>query len=202
MRILDKKELGRVFNWDEYFAFHQELDEQKKTTGPNQSDEMIHYTTLNFQRSKRIRKQFAVDDASQIEISKLNPQQWILITEPWCGDAAQSVPIIAAIADLNQHIKLSIVLRDENLELMDEFLTNGGRAIPKLIMLNPETKEVIGSWGPRPKLLQEKFIEMKNNKIDSSEMKTYLQKWYNYDKGKSVLSEVLTKASEVDLAKI
>ena len=58
---------------------------------------------------------------------------WLILTEAWCGDAAQNIPTIEKIARENDRIKTLYLLRDENLELMDKYLTGGARAIPKLI---------------------------------------------------------------------
>lgn len=188
--------LNNVYTWNEYFEFHEELVNTKKTTGPNQSDDMLHYTALNFQRSKRLNKHFEIPEIIKATISDLKPQKWILITEPWCGDAAQSVPIIAAIAKQNPGIDLKIVLRDENLELMDEFLTNGSRSIPKLIIADVETNNVVASWGPRPESLQNQFLSMRENKTSFDELKLFIQNWYNKDKGESILSEVISIAKK------
>lgn len=195
MKVL-KGSLNKVYTWDEYFKFHQELVDKNKTTGSNQSEEMIHYTSLNLHRSKRLRKHFSVSDSFKNIILELKPQNWILISEPWCGDAAQSLPIIAAIAELNAAIDLKIVLRDEHLELMDMFLTHGGRSIPKLIITDSETNNVVGGWGPRPESLQKLFLSMRNGKTSFDELKRFVQNWYNKDKGESILLEVVSIASK------
>ena len=58
---------------------------------------------------------------------------WLIITEGWCGDAAQCIPTIEKIAAESKNIETHYVLRDENLDLIDEYLTNNARSIPKLI---------------------------------------------------------------------
>ena len=64
---------------------------------------------------------------------------WLVLSEGWCGDAAQLLPVINKKAELSENIKLKVLLRDENEELMNQFLTNGGKAIPKLIIIEEET---------------------------------------------------------------
>ena len=126
------------------------------------------------------------------EISLIKEEQtWLVITEGWCGDAAQNLPVINKLAEINTNIKLKLVLRDENLELMDLFLTNGGRSIPKLIALNKQN-EVLFTWGPRPKVATKMVADYKekHGSLDP-QFKQDLQVWYNKDKGKSVQSDFI-----------
>jgi len=116
---------------------------------------------------------------------------WLVLTEAWCGDAAQSIPIINKMAEVNENIELRLILRDQNLELMDQFLYNGkSRSIPKLICIDKETLEVLGHWGPRPQEAQ----DMYNTLSDSSEMAyqevaEHLHKWYADDKANEIQHE-------------
>ena len=121
------------------------------------------------------------------EISQV---RWIVITESWCGDAAQSVPVIAHLAELNSNIQCDIVLRDENPELIDAFLTNGGRSIPKVLFINPDG-EIVQVWGPRHQLLQEAFVAEHKAGIPHEQSVLMLQDWYNNDKGAAVAQEIL-----------
>ncbi|MFY0601865.1 MAG: thioredoxin family protein [Cyclobacteriaceae bacterium] len=166
--------------------------EEGKTTGPNPHEDLVYYTKLNAQRSKRIYKTIALNESLVSKIESIStPQTWILITESWCGDAANSVPIISSLADINPKIELQIVLRDSNDELMSEFLTNGGKSIPKLIALDEDTN-VLFTWGPRPKEAQDLYDTWKNseNKVPYKEFQIEMQKWYNKDKGQSLQEEL------------
>jgi len=110
------------------------------------------------------------------------PQTWLVITEGWCGDAAQIIPVLNKVAELNKNIQLKFLLRDENLELMDKYLTNGrSRSIPKIIVLD-ENNEELFNFGPRPKELQELFYQMKANAIDNNSIKEEMHRWYAKDK--------------------
>jgi thiol-disulfide isomerase/thioredoxin len=103
----------------------------------NTPGSLPHYAHLNHARMNRLDKTIALDDHSIKILNNLKIKYvWILITEGWCGDAAQIAPVISKLADFSDHIDLKIVLRDQHLDLMDQFLTNGARAIPKLIILN------------------------------------------------------------------
>src|SRR6202000_1072870 len=134
-----------------------------RTTGPNQSDDFIHYTQLSQQRMHRLEKTIQVTPEAEVLIRAIAvPQTWLVLTEAWCGDASQSLSVMHALAQLNPLIDLRVLLRDENLELMDQYLTNGvSRSIPKLIGLDSASLEVLFTWGPRPAPLQADFMQRK-----------------------------------------
>jgi hypothetical protein len=117
---------------------------------------------------------------------------WLVISEGWCGDAAQILPIVNKMALVSDKIHFKIVLRDDNEELMNLFLTNGSKSIPKLILIEKETMKVIGDFGPRPQAAIDlvKNYKEKFGIIDET-IKTDLQKWYLSDKGISVQKEII-----------
>jgi hypothetical protein len=165
---------------------------ENKSTGPNQSEDLTNYSLLNDRRMKRLDKTIKISEETAEEIKKVNePQTWLLITEGWCGDAAQNLPVINKMADLNDQIDVKLVLRDENLELMDLFLTNGGSAIPKLIILDTENN-VINTWGPRPTVATNMVAAYKaeHGNLDA-DFKQDLQVWYNKNKGKSTQDDLV-----------
>jgi hypothetical protein len=139
---------------------------------------------------KRLDKTIKLTETTQLEIAKVTqPQTWLVITEGWCGDAAQNLPVLHKMAALNENINLKLVLRDDNLNLMDLFLTNGGRSIPKLIALDNHNN-VIDTWGPRPAVATKMVADYKakHGAIDA-QFKQDLQVWYNKDKGISTQSD-------------
>jgi hypothetical protein len=168
--------------YDVYLDLLKDLLSEGKTTGPNQDAGLFEYAKLNIQRMERIYKTLVITDELANIIKAINEKQtWICITEGWCGDAAQSLPLFARLAELNSNITLKMVLRDENLELMDRHLTNGGRAIPIVIALQ-EGKE-LWKWGPRPASLQVVVDEFKQNPtVTFEELKTQLHTWYAKNK--------------------
>lgn len=148
------------------------------------------YRKLNFQRSSRLEKTFIPLEETKQIFSKINsPQKWIVITESWCGDSAQNLPVIAKLAQLNNNIDFKIVLRDSNLEFMDLHLTNGGRSIPKLIAFDENNNELF-QWGPRPVEAQNLFSRLKNDGIEKSEINKELHLWYGRNRGKEVEREI------------
>jgi len=117
---------------------------------------------------------------------------WLVLTEAWCGDAAQNLPIIQKIAEHSPKIQTRYILRDENLDIMDLFLTNGrSRSIPKLISLDSQTLEVLGHWGARPAGADQLYNELSQEGLQNQQVSEKLHKWYADDKTKSVQSEFL-----------
>ena len=113
----------------------------------------------------------------------------LILTEGWCGDAAQNVPVIEKIAAESVNIETRYLLREENPELMDRFLTGGARSIPKLIAIDAKTFDVLGNWGARPKAAQELFVEMKARGLEKPLILENMQRWYNADKSRSIQAE-------------
>lgn len=178
--------LKNTLSYQEYKDLVKSLLADNKSTGPNQSEDLTNYSLLNDTRMKRLDKTIKILEETENEIIKVKtPLTWLVITEGWCGDAAQNLPIIYKMAELNKNIELKIVLRDENLELMDLFLTNGGRSIPKLIALDKENT-VLYTWGPRPTVATKMVADYKEKHgVLDADFKQSLQVWYNKDKGKS-----------------
>lgn len=185
-------EIAKIINpysYSEYKDLVVKLAEEKKCSG-EKTPERINATALNAQRMKRIDKQFELNADLMKVISLINKKYtWILIVESWCGDGAQCVPIIAKIAESNPNIELNLILRDENPTYMDNFLTNGARAIPKLIFMH--NGNAIGTWGPRPKAIQNMVTNYKlnNPNVSHEDFVTLLHLWYARDKTQSLQNE-------------
>ncbi|MEP1035305.1 thioredoxin family protein [Ekhidna sp.] len=190
--------LNQSHSADEYQVILNSFATEGKTSG-EQKEDLIYYTKLNAQRSRRIGKTSIIGPNLVEQIQAMPKQTWLLITETWCGDAANSVPIISKLAELNPSIELRIVLRDENLELMDQFLTKGGRSIPKLIALDEELN-VLFDWGPRPKEAQDLYWgwRARDDREPYKEFQVTLQKWYNENKSVAIQQEL----SELVMAKM
>lgn len=171
----------------QYLDFTRQLVAEERTSGPNQSELFVNFTKLNLRRMDRILKTLSIHHEQLIaRVESISAQKrWIVLSEPWCGDAAQNLPLIHMLAERNPNIDLKIILRDAHLDIMDEFLTNGGRGIPKLIALN-EKSEVDFTWGPRPAQAQqmvEDYKAMPEPKPDYLKFAEKVQKWYAVDKG-------------------
>lgn len=173
------------FTYKEYREMINELLEEGKTTGTNHSEAMLNYSNMNVTRMNRWDKRAALSDDLADQIKALPSQKWLVISEGWCGDAAQNLPWIEKMAELNENIDLKLILRDENLDIMDAHLTNGGRAIPKLVAIGDDN-EILFEWGPRPTSIQATFTENKNNGVDKGELSKMVHTWYARDKGKAL----------------
>ena len=188
-----EKSLENSLNYQSYRALVSKLVADKSTTGPNQSKSLINYTMLNDKRMKRWDKTVKINETDKIAITNTTVNQtWIVLTESWCGDAAHVIPVINKVAELHPGIDLRLVMRDENEQLMDLFLTNGGKSIPKLIQFDNASKTVLNSYGPRPT----EATKMVNNfKAEhgtlTAEFKEDLQRWYNKDKGQNVIKDLI-----------
>jgi hypothetical protein len=196
--VITPEIISKAMDYDEYRRMIDELLAQDKTTGDNHSEEMVHYTRMNVQRMNRLDKRVELADLLAEELNEIDKDWvWLVLTEAWCGDAAQNIPAIKKIADESENIEIKFILRDEHLDIMDEYLTNGGRSIPKLICLDADTLEEIGTWGPRPEAAQKKAMEWKDNEdISKEEWAKKLHKWYKKDKTKELQSEFKELVSE------
>ncbi len=186
---LNKIENKISYPYEEYSDLVVMCAEYGLTTGKDQPVERIAATRLNATRMKRISKQGISNQKLIRNISAIStPQVWVLFAESWCGDGAQNIPIIANIASYSKNIELRILLRDQNLDLMDNYLTNGSRSIPKLICIERESGRQIASWGPRSSLIQQLVKEFKAKKPDvlHEEFLNNLHLWYSQDKGISL----------------
>lgn len=180
-------------NYPEYRAFIQERLEANQSTGTNHSESTVGYTKLNEKRMKRLDKTTKLAPQTLETLQNIERSQvWLVITEGWCGDAAQSVPVMVKMANEASNVELKLILRDENLDVMDEFLTNGGRSIPKMIVLDKATLEVLGTWGPRPIPAQKLLMDAKSSPdFDYPTTQKELQLWYTKDKTFTTQSELV-----------
>ena len=145
---------------------------------------------LNFARSTRVEKQFVPSDELIEAVNKISkPQLWVVLTESWCGDSAQNLPVLAKISELSKNVELRILLRDSNLEIMDKYLTNGTRSIPKLIAFNEDGNEIF-RWGARPVAAQQLINQLKERGLQKSEWLIELHKWYANNHGKEIEKEL------------
>ena len=193
MKIPIAKALFNSHSYLEYRKLISDLLFEKKSTGDEQSEDLTHYSELNETRMNRLDKTIKITEQISLKLKSLPREYiWLVISEGWCGDAAQLLPIINKMAIESGKIDLRIVLRDENEELMKLFLTNKKKAIPILILVDKETGSVLGNWGPRPKAAADLVTDYRKEfgVIDET-LKTNLQLWYLHDKGISTQNELI-----------
>lgn len=190
--MINQSFINEAYTYASYRELLDNLLQQGKTTGTNQSESMVNYATLNERRMKKWDKIGKIIPELMDKLMSIDQKMtWLVVTEGWCGDAAQNLPFLNKMAELNPNIDLRFVVRDENLPLIDAFLTNGGRSIPKLIALDSELS-VLGTWGPRPEPVQKAFLENKvSQERTGKEFTEYLHLWYAKDKGITLQGEIL-----------
>jgi hypothetical protein len=180
-------------NYESYRELIQQLHEKGETTGDIQNENMLHYSKLNEQRMRRLDKTVKLNPELEEIVKQAKTQTWLVITEAWCGDAAQNLPVIKKMADLIDSIELKMILRDDNPGIMNENLTNGGKSIPIVIAFD-ENNAILWQWGPRPAPVQKMVMDYKNQegyKKPYSEFSMEVQRWYISDKTQTVQNEFI-----------
>ncbi|GAA4826604.1 thioredoxin family protein [Algivirga pacifica] len=196
--------LENSYTYDEYLEGLENMFSDNGVAAENvieySEEQLREYTKLNLTRMHRYDKTTALSEEVRKAAQGLNKDYiWVLITEGWCGDASHCVPIIAEIAGVTPAVDLKLVLRDQHPKTMDMFLTDGKRSIPKLAIMTADTHEVVAVWGSRPQELQDLIPQYKIDAADDkTAFQTMVQKWYNKDKGKSLMKEMTALLSELE----
>ncbi len=178
--------IDEAYSYSTFNSIVEKLFEREEVTDQNNTESNLNYTKLNLQRTSRWDKRGKILPEVEAIVQGIErPQNWLVITEGWCGDSAQILPFINKMAELNPLVELKVILRNEYPEIMDAFLTDGiSRSIPKVIVLDTETLEVLGDWGPRPEETQKTYLAEKvNPEIGGKEAAKNLHIWYAKDKG-------------------
>ena len=193
IRDLIKKGISKALSYNEYRLLMDQLVLKSGTTGVEQSQMYKDYTKLNQQRMKRLDKTIKLPEDIVFKISENSIKMtWLVLTESWCGDAAQIIPVMNKLVESNPNISLKIIQRDEHFELMECFLTKGTRSIPKLLAIDPLSYEVLWTWGPRPSMaLQLADGYKKEHGELTPQFKEELQVWYNKNRGKNTMDDLL-----------
>lgn len=179
-------------NFKEYQAYFESIIAKKASEQevPYDNPDYLDYTRLNWSRMNRWFKTAKISDDLAGVLQKINtPQHWIVITEPWCGDAAHNIPLIEMMAEQNPLTSISYELRDSAPFLINEYLTNGTKSIPKLIIRDEDGKD-LGTWGPRPEDCQKMYAGLMEEGADFERVKVEIQNWYNANKGVDIQNEL------------
>jgi hypothetical protein len=193
-----------LFNSHSYFEYKKMISDlllKSKSTGKQQSEELTLYSSLNTTRMSRLEKTITISNENLSVLKDLKKDYlWIVISEGWCGDAAQLLPIFDKMAtESSKNIEMKIVLRDENEALMNLFLTNKSKSIPKLIIIDKANGLFLDHWGPRPKAASDLIKEYKEKVgVVDENAKTELQLWYLHDKGTSTQNEIIAIMKALD----
>jgi hypothetical protein len=186
-------DMQKVLHAQTYDLFLKESERKLRETDVSDlegNQKMYHdYRKLNMARTRRLEKTFVPDEDTKELFTRLNDEQiWVVITEDWCGDSAQNLPVISKLATLSNKITLKVLNRDENLDIMDLFLTNGKRSIPKLAALDKDGN-LLFEWGPRPASAKALVKDKVEIGVPKEEWAKALHTWYAKNKGKETESE-------------
>jgi len=193
--VITKKLIEEAVSYSEYRTLINELLTENRVTGDfmKNNDWIVNYTKMNNERMDRGASVFVANNELKSIVSSISePWIWLVITEGWCGDAAQIIPAFVKIVDLNPNFSIKFILRDEHPNVMDAYVTNGSRSIPKLVVLNANTLEEIGTWGPRPEIPQKMTMDYKDS--EEKDFDGYVQKlhaWYEADNFQAIQNELL-----------
>lgn len=183
----------------EGLTYAEYLDHWREHLGQPVTDKdqrRLHfYRTYNMERSERIASAYDPSPRLTEAMTCISEKQlWMVLTEAWCGDSAFSLPVIAAVAEQSPNIDLRILLRDSHLDIMDAYLTNGARSVPKLVAFGASGEQLF-TWGPRPEPAQALRERMKAEGADGKAMTTALVEWYEAG-GWRIVDEELAVALE------
>lgn len=178
-------------DWEGYMEYTRLITQNRPVSAPYDNDKTYEGTIRHLQIMTAITAEYVISQKLYNKLASLRKSwTWICITEPWCGDAAWITPALYLISRCSPHIHFQIVLRDSHPDYMDEHLTNGGRAIPKLIAYETEGMKYLGEWGPRPAEIQQEVIRMKDNPAFSyGEKVKMIFDWYAANKSRAIQDE-------------
>lgn len=177
--------------YQEYQHLCEEIVASIDPQPPYNNPVYLHYAKLNVSRMKRWWKQLVLNETLVETLKRFSSaQHWIIIAEPWCGDAAPAIPFLIKLCEINPLFTYDIQLRDQEPFLINQYLTNGSKSIPKLIVRDNAGNDLF-TWGPRPAAAQILVDELAKANADLDTKATQLQNWYNQDKGQSMQEELI-----------
>ena len=197
--VISPERLATAYSYASYRQLVDAALAKGHTTGPQQSEALTAYTALNVQRMSRLDKTVKLLPELVAAASGLTASYiWLIITEGWCGDAAQLVPVIEAVAQASAgHLRTAYVLRDDNPDLIDRYLTNGTRSIPKLVVLRADTLTEVLHWGPRPAEAQDLLTRLKAEGMAHDDYVREIHAWYAHDRTQATQRELLALVQQL-----
>lgn len=188
-----KKYWDKAISFDEYFKRTEEITNKNEADLTEEEAKMLEYYKLGVQRMSRMLKVYKPSEEQLQKLAEKNFKgKLLIITEGWCGDAGQTVPAVSLFFEGKNEVR--VIYRDENPDLIDQFLTDGTRSIPIVVILN-ENDEVIAHWGPRPAYGIELLKKYKADPENYTKDQFYndIQVYYAKNRGKDAIDEILEK---------
>ncbi len=208
MKKIQRNVLASAIDYAEY---RMQADRDVALPDAEKSDQqqlMADYTRQNVQRMKRWDRTITLSQETSERVQLISrPLIMLALTEAWCGDASQIIPVLEKIAQADKKLELRLIYRDQHPDIMDAFLTAGSRSIPKVIFVDPLTTDVLGTWGPRPSEVQAMFMDFKSMEasLPEDERVQFHQKaieslhsWYAHDKGNRIQIEFMVALGQAD----
>jgi len=197
MEFSEQRRVHEGMSYPEYLKYFQkEVSKVNESPELAKQDKYARALPLNAHRTQRIERTYNISESLLAAVEAIGRNQiWLVLTEPWCGDSAQCLPYIAKIAASSPLVEMRLLLRDQNLDLMDQYLTRGTRSIPKLVAFDRSGNELF-RWGPRPQEAMELFLNSRQAGIPQEKMLQKLHLWYGRNRGKAIeeeFLEILTK---------
>lgn len=184
-----KEYLNSLYSIDDYNNYFKKIVDKEITIDPYNQEGYYNYTEANYKRINTLKNKIDLDKKLYNTLSEIENWHFVLISEPWCGDASFAQPVIEAVA-IAGGLNVKIALRDSNEELMNAFLTNGGKSMPIFIALD-ENLNYQFHWGPRPAPLQKEISILLESKPTLEEKIKVAHLWYIKDKGATFQQELL-----------
>lgn len=176
--FFDDRRAHDGFSYEEYREYWTTQREQPLDDADAEDRRMHHYLNYNWDRQATVHDAYVPSDELRRAVNAIEePQLWMVLTEAWCGDSAFLLPVIAEAASLSDDVTLRILLRDDNLDVMDQYLTDGSRSIPKLVAFSEGGDELF-TWGPRPAEAAQRFAELREQYDDKKKAIADLLEYY------------------------
>jgi hypothetical protein len=189
-KFIDEGAPGAL-TYSEYRALVRQLLAEGKCTGAEQRADYLEFTKLNEVRMDRWEKHLKLAPEAEQKVKELPAQKWLVITEGWCGDGAQTLPVFFKLSELNSAIELLVILRDDNAEIMNSFLTGTSRSIPIVVAFSGT--DMLWKWGPRPTEATALIPEWKRETPEGKSWKEKLHLWYARDQAHALQRDILER---------
>lgn len=188
--LFTAEDIARAIPYEAYKSKVESLAAAGQVTGSEQSESLLKYTQLNIQRMNRLEKTAKIPASLQMFLAGMQRRVvLVVLTEGWCGDAAQIMPVVEKMTQLTDALEQRVLLRDENAAIMDHYTSNGARSIPKFIALDAETMEELFVWGSRPAVLQKLYADLREQGVSGREIAEQIHLWYARDKSAAICAE-------------
>jgi len=193
-KLFNKFNLNAIYTYKQYLGYSEtKINNLNKNILDKNGKMLFDYSKLNLVRSLRIQKSYKLKPEIVDLFNKIDEKQiWLVITEDWCGDSAQNLPYIFKYIENLQNIDFRIILRDENLEFVDNYFNHtGARSIPRILGFDKVGNELF-RWGPRPEVANNLVKRLKSEGKEKTFINEKLHLWYGRNRGRELEKELIS----------